>query len=607
MVDVYSVPTDPVLGDVDQDGQLEVVIPAQHGVHVYEHDGTHKWSNTRLNMANSGSSRATPLVVDVDGDGGMDVLLGSNSPLGGGAIEAWDGSTGALRLRFLTSNGVNRTGAVADLDNDGVLDLAWGIGNQMHVWRLAGDPSPAAWPRHHRDGLQTSAIPVCRDTIRTGSNTDSSHDNGTSFGSRLIAVRYTPTVSLGLSRIEVFTGGVSHASTLAVWDDVPGSVVRQQGFTIEPSVDWQGATFGTPVLLEAGKPVWIVWESVAGAQAPVDRNGLDALESRESFDGGATWAFPQGPLQFKVRLFGCSFLAGSNTGSGYDANSFAAPGVLAFEHIPDYDGTVSRAEVFTGNTTGAYRLELWREGTFGVPTTKLASAGFTMRADPSWQGVTFDPPVPVDEGVRYYVVWERRGDEIESYESTGPDDQVVLVRPLLSPTWAALAASKWKLRITGNGYMPPANPGPAFSTDTVAASDVAVRVEATQTTEIRRVELFTGGASGTAALAIWSHDPQAEEPMVQLGSGIFTMGFNAGWQGADLTPPVRVVTGKSYWLVWSPAPGSWEAQEPAGSDVQDYRESFDGGATWMQVERRAFKIRFLSCAGTIGCTTCYPP
>jgi hypothetical protein len=82
----------PALGDVDKDGQLEVVLGSyDHKVYAWNGDGSVAWS-VRPDFAHLGHGRmqGSPIIADLDGDGDQDVAIGGDM-----GLALLDGATGA--------------------------------------------------------------------------------------------------------------------------------------------------------------------------------------------------------------------------------------------------------------------------------------------------------------------------------------------------------------------------------------------------------------------------------------------------------------------------------------------------------------------------------
>jgi len=109
---------------------------------------------------------------------------------------------------------------------------------------------------------------------------------------------------------------------------------------------------------------------------------------------------------------------------------------------------------------------------------------------------------------------------------------------------------------------------------------IAIKATAPFAYAANRIEIFTGNAHGQNGVAIWNHDAANNRPQTQLAIGTWGMSSIRGWQGANLSGPVPLSLGQTFWIVWSCVNGSQSSIEGSGSGAQEYRGSFDGGATW---------------------------
>ena len=156
--------------------------------------------------------------------------------------------------------------------------------------------------------------PVCE-----GANysTDDYNDSWL-MGGPIVAIAWTPTASVTVSRLEVFTGEGSGNIALAIWSDDGGSPsskplanLSDTGYFPLPSttVSWQGANLLTPVTVTAGTKYWVVFDPAGGEQAPI-QNGV-GQQYWGSFSGTITSVPPAdwfGPFSssdhaWKFRMF----------------------------------------------------------------------------------------------------------------------------------------------------------------------------------------------------------------------------------------------------------------------------------------------------------------
>jgi hypothetical protein len=124
----------PALGDLDGDGDLDLVLGQSSGaIAFYRNDGTSKAPKFELTAGALGGidagRRTTPALVDLDGDGRLDLVLGRE--LGGMAAFRQTGVTGGVPqfseiTDFTLPLPPISSPRFADLDGDGVVDVLSG-------------------------------------------------------------------------------------------------------------------------------------------------------------------------------------------------------------------------------------------------------------------------------------------------------------------------------------------------------------------------------------------------------------------------------------------------------------------------------------------------
>jgi len=166
----WSKHSSPALADLDKDGRLEIVIGSLDGrLYVYNDDGSSLW-NAYLDAPGTaaGSIQSSPAVGDIDHDGSLDVVVGSDNGWvfafnAAGAIKpGWPQFTGwnadyPARCATNACTGVIAPPTLADLDGDGTLEVVVGsYSHKMFVWNYKGDVLPG-WPVDVWDGIASGA------------------------------------------------------------------------------------------------------------------------------------------------------------------------------------------------------------------------------------------------------------------------------------------------------------------------------------------------------------------------------------------------------------------------------------------------------------------
>ncbi len=167
----------PAIADINNDGYLDIILAARHKIFAFNrnatlvtnypfiHDSTYtvkelvgNWIVTYDVPFNYSSS---PIPIDLNGDGQLDLLIGSPEY----GLLGYDGASGKIMKYFplMTTAGVSATPLIYDIDGDGQLEIAFGANNGIfYVWKISGSSANGNWHCIYRDPCHTGLIPVAQ-------------------------------------------------------------------------------------------------------------------------------------------------------------------------------------------------------------------------------------------------------------------------------------------------------------------------------------------------------------------------------------------------------------------------------------------------------------
>jgi hypothetical protein len=100
--------------------------------------------------------------------------------------------------------------------------------------------------------------------------------------------------------------------------------------------------------------------------------------------------------------------------NAFNNNIFMGGPMVAIAWTPSATETISRIEVFTGESAGPDALAIWSDdgGSPSKPLANLSNTNnFSLSAANSWQGADLLSPVTVNAGTKYWIVFDPVGGE----------------------------------------------------------------------------------------------------------------------------------------------------------------------------------------------------
>ncbi|MBI4723096.1 MAG: VCBS repeat-containing protein [Candidatus Stahlbacteria bacterium] len=155
----------PAIADIDADGEMEIAFTLVRygaggfypGIYVLNNDGTIKWGfdiSGPYSGSMPGAPPGPPALGDVDGDDKMEVICGGDS------LYVWclNSTNGSPKWKYKLNGDMSCSPVLVDLDNDGILEIVIGDyekvyggaanvsilkGNGSLIWTYRFAPSPS--------------------------------------------------------------------------------------------------------------------------------------------------------------------------------------------------------------------------------------------------------------------------------------------------------------------------------------------------------------------------------------------------------------------------------------------------------------------------------
>ncbi|HEX38065.1 MAG TPA: T9SS type A sorting domain-containing protein [Candidatus Cloacimonetes bacterium] len=148
-------PTEPpalAVGDIDNDGDIEVVIGGYGRLHAWDHNGN-SLPNFPVLISGLNVWASAPLLADIDGDEEIEIIMASRDH----NIHAYyNYGTKVTGWPLITDDLIAASPCIADIDNDGKSELIAGnYSGTVYVWETEGDPSKIEWGSYRNNSHNT--------------------------------------------------------------------------------------------------------------------------------------------------------------------------------------------------------------------------------------------------------------------------------------------------------------------------------------------------------------------------------------------------------------------------------------------------------------------
>jgi len=196
-------------------------------------------------------------------------------------------------------------------------------------------------------------------------------------GGYVYGVKYVPTVSYSLKKVELMAGEGTGPFTVQLRPNSGGypssTILLATTFTMVNTVSWQGAEFSSSYPLVAGAAYWIVFKPVPGSQASIAMGSAtpitavyDNPSTGPGWDGYIISYFNGLPLPWMAKFY-------KDTGTpGYSVTITASDYLQGSVSVP-----ITKDGVSTGYTTPHTFTGLTGTHTFTVPSTDSAGHPFS--------------------------------------------------------------------------------------------------------------------------------------------------------------------------------------------------------------------------------------
>ena len=149
------------VGDLNNDGDLEVVALGTDVVNIWNKSGG---LINSINIPGANGVVINPILADVDGDAEIEIIFPALEKIH--AIKTAGKSALGFPLTLNNASSKRRTVCVADLDNNGKVEIIAAGENKIYVWETNGNPNRIEWGSERHDPQNTGEYyKICSKTI----------------------------------------------------------------------------------------------------------------------------------------------------------------------------------------------------------------------------------------------------------------------------------------------------------------------------------------------------------------------------------------------------------------------------------------------------------
>lgn len=149
----YSFVTSPALADIDKDGYLDIVLTAGSDILVYNMNGS-MLEGFPVNVGDTLDLQSSPVLGDVNGDGEVDIIIGT---IGGWVCGFNNKGKRIAGFPLSCGDSVFSTPTITDFDGDGYIDIIVAVDDsKLYGWTLGRNTDVLPWPMLHRNNEHNS-------------------------------------------------------------------------------------------------------------------------------------------------------------------------------------------------------------------------------------------------------------------------------------------------------------------------------------------------------------------------------------------------------------------------------------------------------------------